>query len=256
MQTAWTAITGAVSTAWTTISSAVQSGIQSVLSAVSNVASQFAQVGQNIVQGIQTGISNGWQALVSYVQQLAQQLLAAAKSAIGIASPSKKFRDEIGAMIPAGISLGITANGGQIQDSINQLLASLNINLPNWGGGHHGGGGGSGGGVTPPIADLGVGAASGLSGPMAPYMIRPNYDFGSLYNTLNPPPLPSPGGGGSGGHHGGHGHHGGGGFDLDKLADALKGALHDVFSGGIKTDIDYSAMVIRLNQVARSNARR
>lgn len=215
-----------------------------VTNSVSGMDGALKPAGQSAMQGFYQSM------LDFYNTTIAPWLAGIAASIANLKGPASKdyyILHEAGTAIMAGL-----------HDSMQSRWAPIAEWLRGLGGQISGAVGGSTGGVGSPITppDLGVGAASGLSGPMAPYMIRPNYDFGSLYNTLNPPPLPSPGGGGSGGHHGGHGHHGGGGFDLDKLADALKGALHDVFSGGIKTDVDYNSLTLRLNQVTRSNARR
>jgi hypothetical protein len=263
MQTAWDAVTSAVSTAWSAISAAVQSGVQSVVDSLSNVGAQFAGIGQAIVDGIGQGISAGWSYLTNLVSNLAQQLFAAAKAALGIGSPSKLFHDEIGKMISEGMAGGIEANAYRVHGALDGLLdwvrgragdISDTVNAA---------------GADTSISDTSTSIpapfqfeASKLTGPTAPYITHPNYDFDALYNYLYPPPPPPPpptppptGGGGGHGHHGGHGG-GSGGWDVRQLQDAFRDALHDVFSGGIRTDVDYNSLTLRLNQVTRLNARR
>lgn len=82
--------------------------------AVSGIKGAFkagwSAVGKNVVSGIANGISGGVGAVISAAKRVAQRALSAAKSALGIHSPSRKFRDEVGKQIVAGMALGITKN--------------------------------------------------------------------------------------------------------------------------------------------------
>jgi len=84
----------------------VSSLMSNILSVISGWFSSFAEVGYNIVTGIWSGLSSGWGWLTEQVSSLASSLLSAAKRALGIHSPSTKFRDEIGKMMAAGIGEG------------------------------------------------------------------------------------------------------------------------------------------------------
>ena len=104
--------------------SAMESVVQGVVGAFSNIGSKFADIGSNMVQGIWNGISNGWNWLKDKVSSLASSLLDAAKNALGIESPSKKFRDEVGVFIAQGIGVGFSDEmksvNKQIEDAIPQ----------------------------------------------------------------------------------------------------------------------------------------
>lgn len=82
--------------------------------AVSGIKGAFkagwSAVGKNVVSGIANGISGGVGAVISAAKRAAKRALSAAKSALGIHSPSRKFRDEVGKQIVAGMALGITKN--------------------------------------------------------------------------------------------------------------------------------------------------
>jgi hypothetical protein len=114
--TVWTAIQAAITAAMTAIQSAIETGLQAILSFWQTnwqTVYDFVKtldwlgLGQAVVDGIRAGIEGGWAALESFVTTKAQGLLAAAKSAIGIASPSKDFRDQVGKQIPRGIAVGV-----------------------------------------------------------------------------------------------------------------------------------------------------
>ncbi len=92
-----------------------------IVGAIQNLPDRFLEVGSNIVQGLWNGISAGWQWLTGKVSELASSLLQGAKDALGIASPSKLFRDQVGKWIPAGIAVGITENMSPLNRAITQM---------------------------------------------------------------------------------------------------------------------------------------
>jgi TP901 family phage tail tape measure protein len=75
----------------------------------SNSASWLINAGYNIVVGLWNGIASGWSWLSGQVSNLASSLLATAKGALGISSPSKLFATEVGAWIAPGLAEGIAA---------------------------------------------------------------------------------------------------------------------------------------------------
>ncbi len=79
-----------------------------LITGLANVVSQMVEVGSNIVHGIWQGISSGWSWLTDQVKHIAGGLIDAAKGALGIHSPSTKFRDIIGKNMAAGIGIGFT----------------------------------------------------------------------------------------------------------------------------------------------------
>lgn len=92
----------------------------------SNLNSQsWNNIGSNILDGIWNGISWGWDWLTSQVSNLAYSLYEAACHALGIYSPSRVFRDKVGAMIPAGISVGIDKNSSIATKSIDNLTSDV-----------------------------------------------------------------------------------------------------------------------------------
>ena len=99
----YNSISGAISKVaqWgTEVKNKAVEGMNMVLNGItnvfSNIGSTFAEIGGNIVSGIWNGISSGWDWLKDKVSNIASSLLDAAKDALGIESPSKKFRDEVG----------------------------------------------------------------------------------------------------------------------------------------------------------------
>ena len=95
-----------------------------------NLCSGFAGVGKNIIDGLWNGIQNGWNWLTDKVSSLAKGLLDAAKSALGIASPSKEFR-KIGEFCVAGFNDGIDdlMDGNKLASNINASLGTIQANV-------------------------------------------------------------------------------------------------------------------------------
>lgn len=86
--------------------------ISSATNIVKNICDTFAStdwlsIGANIVKGIASGIKNGASAIIAAAKDAAMSAYNAAKSALGIASPSKLFRKEIGYRLPQGAALGV-----------------------------------------------------------------------------------------------------------------------------------------------------
>ena len=74
----------------------------------------WSGVGSAICSGIGNGISSGWNWLKDKVSSVASSLLSAAKSALGIHSPSRLFRDVVGLNIGYGIGEGIAESEGSV----------------------------------------------------------------------------------------------------------------------------------------------
>lgn len=97
----------------------MQLGAQ-LVNAISNLPSKFMEIGKNIVTGLWNGISGGWSWLTGKVSDLADSLFQGAKDALGIESPSKKFR-WIGEMVDEGFAKGIMDNMGMVDSAFDSL---------------------------------------------------------------------------------------------------------------------------------------
>lgn len=123
----FTALFGSMKTVGSDLMTKVKEGLQSM---ASNLVAEAKSIGGNIVDGIKNGISAGWEKLKSWVGDLASSLFDSAKSALGIASPSKKFR-YLGEMCVAGFDDGIEGlmDGTAIGASINASLGTISANV-------------------------------------------------------------------------------------------------------------------------------
>ena len=94
--------------------SAAKSAVNSARDGLSGIVSKFGEVGSNIIDGIKDGLISGASRLASAAREAAESALNAAKSFLGIHSPSRKFRDEVGVQITAGMAAGIEKGTGKV----------------------------------------------------------------------------------------------------------------------------------------------
>ena len=80
--------------------------ISSLSKLLLSLASGFGEIGRAIINGIIAGINARWSALTNVMTRLAKSALSAAKSVLGIHSPSTVFENQVGEPIAEGIELG------------------------------------------------------------------------------------------------------------------------------------------------------
>lgn len=116
-QGAYTAITNI----WDSISGYFSDLYDDITGAFDNILDDFFSVGDNIITGIWNGLSAGWDWLTGKAKELATSIFNAAKGALGIESPSKKFR-WIGEMSAEGVGVGFDKS---LPDIEKQLAGDL-----------------------------------------------------------------------------------------------------------------------------------
>lgn len=97
--------------------------LEDLKTAVTSV--DWGALGKAIIDGIISGLKSAGDALFGALKGLAGEALGAAKQTLGINSPSRVFRDEVGESIPEGMALGITENAGMVTDAVRSLSGGL-----------------------------------------------------------------------------------------------------------------------------------
>lgn len=97
------------------IISAVPDIIAAIPGMLSDIGSAFLDkdwgaIGWNIIEGIKTGVSNAAGNLVNAAVNAARNAVETVKGWLGIASPSKRMRDEVGKMMALGTGIGFEKN--------------------------------------------------------------------------------------------------------------------------------------------------
>lgn len=109
------------SSLWNTITGA----FNKVMGWLGNIGSWFLNVGIDIVNGIINGINNAASYLFQGMENLANGALKAAKSILGISSPSKRFADEMGKWIPHGVAMGVVMHTQTAVDAVKKMAGAL-----------------------------------------------------------------------------------------------------------------------------------
>lgn len=82
--------------------------ISALVNALRQGFNQIMNVGRYLIEGLWEGIQNAKQWVIDRVSELARSILDGMKSALGIHSPSKVFKEQIGKNIALGIGEGFT----------------------------------------------------------------------------------------------------------------------------------------------------
>ena len=92
---------------------------------------EWVQAGIDIVNGIIDGIKQFGHKIGETISGFATGALDKVKNVLGISSPSKVFRDQVGKWIPLGIAEGILSQAGSEQDAIDNIAGSAVDNAGN-----------------------------------------------------------------------------------------------------------------------------
>lgn len=93
-----------------------------LINGIASLPGRVASIGGQIVSGIANGIKNAAGRVVGAITDVVGGAINAAKNFLGIHSPSRKFRKEVGRMIPAGAALGIEDEAGRVQDAVDSAF--------------------------------------------------------------------------------------------------------------------------------------
>lgn len=119
-------VNGAKSAITSGFESARSAMVSKMTSAMNTIKGQgWYSVGTGICSGIQSGLNAGWSWLSNTVSNLARRLLNSAKSALGIHSPSRVFRDAVGLNIGYGIGEGIERSEGSVLGSVTSVADAI-----------------------------------------------------------------------------------------------------------------------------------
>lgn len=113
------------------IISAIPDLIRQIPQVFNQIKARFAafdwrSIGGDIIKGIANGITSAAGEIASAAKEAAERALDAAKNALGIHSPSTVMEKQVGAMISAGIAVGIEKSAYKIDDAMADVSA-LNL---------------------------------------------------------------------------------------------------------------------------------
>lgn len=114
----WQGISDTFSNIWNGLSTAAENAVKTVVDKVKgikdkildcfkNAGEWLKDVGGHILEGLWNGISDKFNWLKDKIGEICGNVVDWAKKVLGIGSPSRVMRDEVGKWIPAGMALGI-----------------------------------------------------------------------------------------------------------------------------------------------------
>lgn len=95
--------------------------VNNIIDKVKELPGKMLDTGKNIVEGLWNGIKNAKEWIKQKVGEFAKSILDGMKSALGIHSPSKLFKDEVGRFIPQGVAVGIEADTDSALKAIDNM---------------------------------------------------------------------------------------------------------------------------------------
>ena len=125
------ALVGALGNGVSEMASAGLKLITGVKDSFTNI--DWASVGSNIISGVAGGITGAAGQLLDAAGNAAGDALDWMKKKLGIHSPSRVFRDEVGKFIPAGIAVGIEQEAYTMQDALDTAATGLTFDTGNLG---------------------------------------------------------------------------------------------------------------------------
>lgn len=104
--------------------SQVQSGMHRAYSTIVGFVGQFASAGMDLMRGLVRGIMDGMKWVVDAARNVAKSAVNAAKSALGIHSPSRVFKG-IGSYTMQGFGIGIDKEGRSVVSGMGSMANSI-----------------------------------------------------------------------------------------------------------------------------------
>jgi len=114
-----------ISGVWDRVKAILSAGIAALKAIGAALAAAAVSIGKSIIDGVKSGISAGVGALTDAVKSAAKKALDAAKSLLGIKSPSSVMAAEVGVQIPAGIADGVKTGTPKAAAAMTDMASKL-----------------------------------------------------------------------------------------------------------------------------------
>lgn len=100
--------------------------IPSIISSIRNAFASvnWGSVGMNIIRGIASGVASAAGELVNAAVNAAKNALNWVKSKLGIHSPSRVFRDQVGVMIGRGAAIGVERSAPALKAAADAMVSA------------------------------------------------------------------------------------------------------------------------------------
>lgn len=99
--------------------------VKSIIETVESIPGKMVDIGKRIVEGIWQGIINAKNWFMRQVNGFFSGIVDGAKAALGIHSPSRVMRDEVGKWIMPGVEVGMDKTMPDLQSNMKEKLLNL-----------------------------------------------------------------------------------------------------------------------------------
>lgn len=115
----------AITSAWEGIKSATSNAFNAIKGLITGPLKSIDlfEIGKNIIQGLINGIGSMVHAVGEKITSIASGITGKIKGALGIHSPSRVMRDEVGKYIPQGIAVGIESDSNLIDKALTRAVS-------------------------------------------------------------------------------------------------------------------------------------
>lgn len=107
--------------------------IDGIVSTIKNLPDQIYDIGVNIVEGLWNGITSMGTWIKNKVSSFFSGIVDGAKSVLGIHSPSRVFRDQVGKYMAEGVGVGfedeLDSVGSKMKDSFSDIVGEMNATV-------------------------------------------------------------------------------------------------------------------------------
>lgn len=107
------------------VSNAIKSLPERISNILSSIVTSAIRIGGQIIAGLGEGIMAGLGAVEALARRAARNILQGMKDALGISSPSRRARDEVGKEIMAGIDVGVTSQIPSLIQTLDNAMRSI-----------------------------------------------------------------------------------------------------------------------------------
>lgn len=114
-----------VKSMFSSVATTAKTLVQNWRMVISDLPGYFQAIGRDMIQGLINGIKSMAGTVVENVKSIGTSAVSGLKSLLGIRSPSRVARDEIGKMFGAGVAEGITDSAQEAIDSANSMAEDL-----------------------------------------------------------------------------------------------------------------------------------
>jgi phage-related protein len=101
-----------------------------ILKAIGNLGGLLGGVGEDIMNGLLDGIDKGFEWVKDKLSGVGKIIPGWLKKVLGISSPSKVVRDQVGQWIPAGVAEGIEAGIPGVRRAVDQMAGATSLPRP------------------------------------------------------------------------------------------------------------------------------